>query len=139
MRSDNTLESARRLGKIGIGGAKTRRIQNFLGQSDQADFYRFSLVGSKNRASALADFETQQGAYRVAIGFENLKGRITFPKKSTLTVTPEKGLQITFQTSFQVNGEEDSSGRASSTLYFKVFRPTQNLNYRFSITYQELD
>lgn len=136
MRSDNTLESARRLGKVGIGAAKMRQIQNSLGQSDQADFYRFNLVGPKSRASALVDFETQQGAYRVAIGFNNGK-RITFSRG--FTVTPERGLKLTFQRSFTVNGEEDSSGGAATTQYFKVFRPTQNMNYRFSITYQELD
>lgn len=138
MRSDNTLESAKRLGKVGIGVAKTRRVQNFLGQSDQADFYRFSLVGPKNRASAVADFTTQQGAYRVAIGFDNGK-QITFSRESTFTVTPERGLQLNFRRSFIVDGEEDSSGGASSTQYFKVFRPTQDLNYRFSILYRELD
>lgn len=72
------------------------------------------------------------------IGFDNGK-RITFSRKTTFTVTPEKGLQLNFQRSFQVDGEEDSSGGAATTQYFKVFRPTQNMNYRFSITYQELD
>lgn len=141
MKSDNTLGSAKRLGIVGIGGARTRQIQNFLGQSDQVDFYKFSLVGPKNGASALVDFTAQQGTYKVAIGFDNGKG-ITFSRKSTLTVTPEKGVQFDFRQSFMttVDGENvPVGGNQSSPQYFKVFRPTQDLNYRFSITYRELD
>lgn len=141
MKSDNTLKSANRLGKVGVGGARARQIRNFLGQSDQVDFYQFSLIGPKNRASALVDFTAQQGAYRVAIGFNAGKG-ITFSRKSTITVTPEKGLQLDLRQSFitTVDGENVSVGRnQSSTQYFKVFRPTQDHNYRFSITYRELD
>lgn len=71
MKSDNTLRTARNLGKLGIGGARALRVRDFLGQSDRIDFYKFNL-SSAGRFRASFSSKVQGGKLRVALGTKQM-------------------------------------------------------------------
>ncbi|NJR63482.1 MAG: hypothetical protein HC769_34715 [Cyanobacteria bacterium CRU_2_1] len=134
--SNNTVQSATKLGRVGIDGAKTRQVQGLLSQSNRVDIYQFSLVG-RNRYRARFDFATDQGACKVALGLADTKGKVTF---STAPLRPGKALARELRPYREVNGEDvPPEGLQASRVYIKLFRPTQDVNYRFSIKYKELD
>lgn len=141
--SNNTVLSATKLGRVGIGGAKTRQVQGLLGQSNRVDIYQFSLAG-RNRYRALFNFEAEQGRCKVALGVVvNDKDKVVFSSPDTLRPGKalSRGLEPVFTNVTTVDGRESvlSEGIWASKVYIKLFRPTQDVDYKFSIKYKELD
>lgn len=139
MKTDNTLETAKNLGRLGSGGAKTLRAKGFLGQSDRINFYKFNLSSTGGFRASFSS-KVQGGKLRVALGTNELmdneggfaENKVKFTKPSVL----RPGKNNSF---FVIEADLSDDRRNSKLFYVKFFRPTKDINYNFRIDFKDLD